>query len=168
MFAFTIGVRVGRTSLQAAGTLFERGKSVMLASVRAVVFLVIMLFLIKLPLDLLIYGVPGVVGAPTPKAWQFGVFGILLAISLYIGLFRKQPFQMGANLEWPPLASITVLLLYCLGALWVAIARPYGWWLIPLWIVATTIALIHALSPFGIVGWFLARRTAARRRRGIP
>lgn len=148
VFAFTYGVRVGRSRLQAVGTRFQRGKSMVFATFRAVALLVLLLFSIKFPLDILIYGIPGVVGAPTPRAWQFGVFGALLTASLYFGLRRKRPFRSDAQLEWPPITSLAVIFLYCFFALWVAIARPYGRWLVPLWIVTAVVALVHALAPF--------------------
>jgi hypothetical protein len=149
VFAFTYGVRVGRHRLQAVGTLFQRGKSMIFATVRAVALLVILLFSIKFPLDILIYGIPGTVGSPTPKAWQFGVFGVLLAASLYVGLRRKEPFRIDSRIEWPPLTSLAVIFLYCFFALWLAVARPYGKWLIPLWIATSAVAVIHGLAPFG-------------------
>jgi hypothetical protein len=132
------------------------------ASIRAILLLVLLLFAIKFPLDILIYGIPGVVGAPTPKAWQFGVFGTLLAVSLYVGLRHNKPFRSDARLEWPPITAIGVIFLYCLLALWVAVARPSGKWLVPLWILTSVIALAHALAPFGVHRLFRRVRQAKR------
>jgi hypothetical protein len=148
LMAFTLGVRVLKEGTAINGTVIQRGRHAAWAMLRGVGALALLLFVIKLPIDYVMYDAFGLLSTPTPVWWQFTVSGLFVVAGVYgsWNLFRrpKQTYPV----EWSTLAPVIFVFAYMLVGLFRDGLYRRSLWLVALWVVAAAIATLHASGPF--------------------
>ena len=149
LFAFTAAVRVGPRALMVAGGRVRKGWHLIYSMLRAVALLTLLLFLIKVPLDHLMY--KGFSGGPDPMPpeWQFLVSATFPLAGIYGALrIAARRERTASTFERVTIASLVFVFTYSFVTLVVDAAQSRSLWLIPIWFLTAAIAAIHASSPF--------------------
>jgi hypothetical protein len=156
LFAFTAATRIGTppgmpdAPLHArfAGLRFLPGKTTVFEVARSLGLLVLLLFLVKFALDYVTYEAFGLLGRPTPRAWQFAIASAMVAGGAAAAVTIWRRAIRNAEFEWVTIAPIAFVFAYSLGALLLVDAARRSWWFVVLFLVTATVAAAHAWAPW--------------------